>query len=84
MIDQITLHYRTIEKLGVSVTSVVSKTQDSRFHQFVALQFLPLPVSTEPLAPARFRNNAAATSAMHYANLKQLKLNPGRGGRAWM
>jgi hypothetical protein len=84
MIDQITLHCRTIEKLGVSVTGVVSKTEGNQINQFVALKLLPLPVSTEPVAPARFRINAAATSALHYPYLKQSNLNPGRGGRAWM
>lgn len=79
MIDQITLHYCTIEKLSLGATSVVYRAEDTRPHQFVALNFLPQEVSKEPQTPARFQREALASAALHYPNM-----NPGRGGGAWV
>jgi hypothetical protein len=47
MIEQITLHYRAIEKLGGGGACVLYGAADTRLHQFVALNFLPHEVSKE-------------------------------------
>lgn len=79
MIDQITLCYRAIKKLGIGAAGVEYKAEDTRLHQFVAVNFLPQEVSKEPPTPARFQREAPVIAALHHPNM-----NPGRGGGAWM
>jgi hypothetical protein len=79
MIDQNTSHHCVVEKMIGGGIGEMYKANDMRLHRLVALKSSPEEVSKDPQASARFPSEPLATAAW-----KHPKMNPGRGGGAWI
>jgi eukaryotic-like serine/threonine-protein kinase len=62
MVDSASLIGQTISRYRIV-------PEDTRLHRSVALKFLPEEFARDPLALARFRREAEATSALNHPNI---------------
>jgi serine/threonine protein kinase/TolB-like protein/tetratricopeptide (TPR) repeat protein len=69
LVGQTFAQYRIVEKLATGGMGVVFKALDQRLERFVALKFLPAPLSTDAGSKRRLLTEAKAASALDHPNI---------------
>jgi eukaryotic-like serine/threonine-protein kinase len=69
IVGQTFAQYRIVEKLATGGMGVVFKALDQRLERFVALKFLPAPLSTDAGSKGRLLAEAKAASTLDHPNI---------------
>ena len=69
MIGSTISHFRIVSEIGRGGMGVVYKAHDTSLDRIVALKFLPLDLTRDPVAKARFVHEAKAASALDHSNI---------------